>query len=379
MNINSVINWQKGMELTPQTFINQDERIDFKQRAALGIALGGTRFGLVPGMPLAASGVFVKNNYEIDPLQFTALLPSGELVQVDETLHMTVPLLGDGTYYLAAAPTGEWIDYELKGVAMRRPAYGYELVELETLTEGTRFPLVRLSFEGGRVATDDGYIPPALTMASDPRFEALRADFAASLEQIASHPHLPEGSDGRRQALRLLFKLRRLPPQSSVTEFVELTQEIAFTLDYYILKPAAKQTEIPTPNLLDISLWLQWLTAYLSIASKALEELTPEDNKPDFEEMKRQIKAEIYEELNPELYRKLIDDLRTELGEKLPQQLFATVVEYMEGTVRPSLQQAISAQLEPALYDGLYQRLYDTLYNALFVPKEEEDAFTPMI
>ena len=55
MDLNSKINWLPGMEITSQTFIGLEEKLDFQQQIAIRAALGSTRMGLLPGAILSCS------------------------------------------------------------------------------------------------------------------------------------------------------------------------------------------------------------------------------------------------------------------------------------------------------------------------------------
>ena len=100
MDINERINWMPGMELTAETFSGIEEHWDFRQRIAIRTALGSNHMGLVPGAPFSCKGTFVKNRFEVTGLQFMALLPSGKIVNADEDIQVSIPMLFGDKYYL---------------------------------------------------------------------------------------------------------------------------------------------------------------------------------------------------------------------------------------------------------------------------------------
>jgi hypothetical protein len=164
-----------------------------------------------------------------------------------------------------------------------------------------------------------------------------------------------------------------------LSEFLLFTQEIAQAIDYYIITPHAERQEIPQPSINDVQLWLTWLKGYLDGAAGVLEGVVLEDHTIDFDALKAQIKAELYEQLNPELYRKLIDDLKISLRDELSEHLTETLRTYFDETMKPQLQETLKVELTDTLRDSLYQQLYDALYQALYVPAEEEEDFMPII
>jgi hypothetical protein len=99
MDINARINWKPGMELTTQTFLDMDENLDFRQQMAIRAALGDHCIGLLPNTPFNNDGLFYTNRFEIERLQYTALLPSGRIVQIDEAVSIAVPMLFGDVYY----------------------------------------------------------------------------------------------------------------------------------------------------------------------------------------------------------------------------------------------------------------------------------------
>ena len=91
MDLNSRINWLPGMEITAQTFIGLEEKLDFQQQIAIRAALGSTQMGMLPGTELSCKGVFVKNTFEVESLRCMALLPSGKIVDADEKAVIPIP------------------------------------------------------------------------------------------------------------------------------------------------------------------------------------------------------------------------------------------------------------------------------------------------
>ena len=87
-----------GMEITTQTFLNMDENLDFRQQMALRAALGGNRMGLLPGAAFCNDGMFVKNKFEMGHFKCLAVLPSGRIIDVDESVNLPIPMLYGSIY-----------------------------------------------------------------------------------------------------------------------------------------------------------------------------------------------------------------------------------------------------------------------------------------
>ena len=99
MNVNAKIDWHAGMELTAQTFIELDNCLQ-RNREITHKVVAGNHFGILPTTAFQCNGVFVKKTLEISPLSFMALMPSGELLHVDEDIVLEIPILYGKEYYL---------------------------------------------------------------------------------------------------------------------------------------------------------------------------------------------------------------------------------------------------------------------------------------
>ena len=135
MDLNSRINWRPGMEITAQTFKGMEEKLDLQQRIAIRAALGSTRMGMLPGATLKCDGTFVKNAFEIEHLQCTALLPSGRILDANEQVTVTIPMLFGDRYYLAVGIADEQREYMQEGVPYVTPRYVYGIHSQEEIEQ----------------------------------------------------------------------------------------------------------------------------------------------------------------------------------------------------------------------------------------------------
>lgn len=379
MDIDARINWMPGMELTAQTFNQLFENLDYRQQVAVRAALGGSRLGLLPGAPFQCQGVFVKNSYEVERFQCTAVLPSGRIFSADEKVTLPIPMLFGERYYLTVGFGDGERKFEVEGVPYVCSPKVFAIHSLEELDKEEVFPVARFQVSGGVLATDPSFIPPGLLLSADERLAGYGAAYIEKLQALSAHANLEEG-EGKRALLHYLFLLKGYQWNGGVKEFVQLTQEIAQAIDYYIVTPHAESpVEIPAPSAYDIQLWLQWLEDYLSQAAAILDGVVLEDHTIDYEALLAQAKAELYERLNPELRADLLAQIKEELRTELQEKLLTTLMEYINGKLKTNLHDALSGELDPSLHDRLYTELYDELYKALYVPEEEEAAFVPII
>lgn len=400
MDINCRINWMPGMEITAQTFLGMAEHWDFKHRLALRTALGSNRMGLLPEAPFQCNGIFVKNRFEIEGLQCMALLSSGRIVNADEDVQVTIPMLFGERYYLTVGFGEGNAEFDRQGVPFIRPRYVYGIHTIEEIESDDLFPLLRFRVNDGVFSIDADFIPPCVLLTADKRFKEYIDMYVDKLSALSCHPNFENG-EGKRAILRYVFRLKGYNMQSSMHDFVLLTQEIAQAIDYYIVTPYHEQPiEVPQPSQVDIQYWLQWLDDYLAGASVILNGVVLEDNTIDYEALLAQAKAELYEKLHPELIAKLLADMKEELRAEMQQQT-ETLTTYINETLKTSiLEQLVSEvdtrttqlndnltakfdqlgkNLSESLFEKLYFDLFDHLFNALYVPEPEEKEYIPLI
>ena len=379
MDINATINWHPGMELTAQAFRLWDERLDYRQRVALRSALGSHSLGLLPDAPFECKAMFVKNQLEIRHLRCMAVLPSGALIDADEAVTLPIPLLYGEAYYLTVGIGKDTINYEQENVPFVRPRYAYAIQSLEEMKEADVCPLMRFSVQEGVFSIDESFIPPYLHLSSDERYRTYLSAFTQAMAVLAEHSNLAEG-EGKRLMMRYLFLLRGYHLQQSVYPFVQLTEEIAQAIDYYIISPNTGQpAEIPVPEPRDLQIWFEWFSAFLQSSAQVLDGVVLEDNTIDYEALLEQAKKELYERLNPELYERLLLQIKDELREEIGKALADTLTAYINDTLKPELEKAITEDLHERIFDNLFNELYDQLYTALYIPEDADDEFVPQI
>lgn len=380
MDINARIDWKPGMEITAQTFIELNANIDFKQQVAARIT-HDNRIGILPGSEFDCQGAFVKNTLEISRFQCMALLPSGKVLNADESVVVTIPMLYGEEYYLTVGFGEKQARFEKEDVGFVRPEYVYAIHTLSELEEKDLFPIMRFKVNEGVFSIDSNYIPPCLFITSDSRFSTYVDLYIQRLDALVKHAHLEEG-EGKRSLLRYLFLLKSSNRKESVRDFIRLLQEIAQAIDYYIMVPNTDHpVQIPSFSEYDVEYWLHWFDEYMVGTVTVLDAVVLEDHTIDFDELKAQIKTELYDQLHPELHDQLLKEIKEELRNELSQSLEEALTRYINGPFKAELHSLLQNELSEDLYKRLYETLYEALFNALYVPEEEdkEEVFMPLI
>lgn len=400
VDINSRINWIPGMELTADTFSGIGEQWDFRQQLAIRAAVGNNRMGLVPGFPFSCNGIFVKNRFEVSGFRCMALLPSGRVIDADEDIEVTIPMLFGERYYLTVGFSNDQVEFEKMGVPFVRPQYTYGIHTMEEVEAGDLFPLLRFHVAEGIFSADTTYMVPCLLLTDNPRFKEYIDSYTEQMNILATHANMADG-EGKRAFLRYVFLLKSYNLRNSMQNFILFTQEMAQAIDYYIVTPNREQPiDIPQPQQIDIQSWLQWLEDYMKGAAIILDGVVLEDNTIDYEALLAQAKKELYDKLHPELIEKLLADMKEELREEMRQQT-EQLTTYINETLKNAILEQLTTeindrqnklsvmltekfdelgkQLNESLYEKLYFDLFENLFKALYVPEPEEEKFVPLI
>ena len=381
MDINARINWQPGMELNTETIRGWYHDQDMLQQTAIRAALGGLKAGLLPGAEFNNQGSFVRNTFEIPHFRCTALLSSGQLLDIDEPVRIVIPMLYGTAYYLTVSISEKQRYFEREGVPYVCPNYEYAIHALNELTD-TMLPVVRFKTSEGMLNFDSSFIPPTMFLTGDERFKEYIDRFAEQIDAIGKHPNM-DPELGRQTMMRYSLALHCYNLKNSTVDFVQLTEDMVKAVDFFVMSAVdeSERMEIRQSDLYDIQQWLEWVSDYFRTALSLLEHIQCKDNSIDLEALKAQIIEELYEKLYNELYEKLLREVKEQLAEELADRLQTALTEYVMNTLQPLLAEQLYGQLSESLYDKLYKDLYDALFGALNVPNvaAEEDTFMPLI
>lgn len=380
MNVNAKIDWHAGMELTAQTFIELDNSLARNQQITHRIS-HGNHFGIIPAAPFQCQGTFVKKTLEISPLTFIALMPSGKILHVDENVVVDIPILYGKEYYLGCKQSDKVRSFDKERVPFVCPEPLCSIYTLEELETGDILPLMKFKVNEGLFSIDMDYLPPYLILESDKRFQNYIQTLVEKVSVLAEHPNLESG-EGKRGLMRYAFLLKNYNLQNRVQHFIQLLQEMAQAVDYYIVQPhTEKSDEMMSCSPFDIVVWLKWLEGYLHGAATILDDVVLEDHTIDFEALKAEVKEELYQKLYPELKEVLYKELHEDLKKEIWDELYVSLSDYINGNFKREIYELLEGKLSEDLYEKLYKALYEGLYNALYVPvvEEEEEEFIPLI
>ncbi len=382
MDINSKIKWIPGTVLNIDALNNLDNNLE--QRRLISIrASVGNRFGLLPEREFSADGMFAKGCFEIPALNCIALLPSGNLIDIRESVSIRMPKLSDGVHYCCAGYSGNLIEFEHGGLTYERPQYAYTIQDISGLEKNDVFPIVRFQVADGICTIDNEYIPPCLLLSCDKRLIDYKNLLIDKVSRLEAHKNLT-GSMGKDNLFRIILHLRSITDKNTPNELLLLTSELMTIVGQYIVRPysedSERTTDIPVKSLYDVEMWIKWLIGYLDSALTILDTIVPSDSGLDIEALKKEITDTLHQQLRDELSESIATNLRTLLNEDINGKMSELLKDYLDGTFRAELHNDLSDEIQDNLQGILYSSLYQALYNALFVPDtKEEDIFMPLI
>lgn len=396
MDYNSRINWQPGMEVTVQTVQLMEEALDFRQRTVLRLAIGSGARGVVTGTELKCHAAFVGRTIEITGLKLTAILPSGRLMTIDEDVRIDIDkdkieaITANGTeakeVFLCVSIGDETTTYECEDIEFKRPKYVYDFHSIEEAEGQDCMPIVRLTVEDGMLSLDADYVLSVIIAADSERLLALREVLKEKIMTLTKHANL-ESSDLRVLLMQVLYQIGTINMQYQATDFMQKVHEVATLASIYTEEYAAsheltaEKPELPAvckPSVLKIDTFASEVERLLDAIGSVLDLCVVVDKTINFDDLKAQLKAELYEEMRPEMNEK-IEQLRTELHEQLTTELDQRIHQAID-----DMEQSLHDKLRTVLPQEMHQPLYDALYNALYMALERPEAevvdnFMPLI
>ena len=270
MNTDIRIDWQSGMEITPQTFIDMENNIS-ENRLLVRKMIAATNFGVIPRTKFLIAQEIVNNVLMIKQINFDILLPSGQVVVMEsiDPLQIAIPQKEEQVLYLTVEQ-GDGIKSFKKDEI---PHVANEIkIELKPLSEiRNAVPLLKLMQVNGAWSVFDPYILPVMSVRSSVTLLEKLDELKQETQKIIGHEHAMVLED-RVLIMLLLEQLASFPVDDSSRELVMLCTRIASALGYSVYK---QRPDLPSPNLMDIAPYLNAFKFFLSDVATAMNDLKP--------------------------------------------------------------------------------------------------------
>lgn len=379
MDVNSRINWAPGMELTSDTFKELDDNLHLRRILSFRVS-SGNQYGVLPDTEFHADGVFSKGCFEVERLECTAILPSGEIINVNEPFSVPLKSLQPGEYLLCVGLGEKNVTFEKNNVQYIRPEYISVILGKEDIDGKDLMPVAKFIVKDGVCNVDRDYLPPCFTIKGSARIQEFRQKAETLLRGIIEHANMPEG-DGKATLIRCLYRLKALKEGADIEAVISLAEKMSGAADYFIVrKYEGEKAARPLVERYDIVSGLAAVESYLELAVKVLDETPLEDDSIDYDKLKAEITSELHSKLVPELTESLKATLLETLNGSIEEKLSAALKDYLDGTFRAQLEESLKLTLSEELRTSLYESLYKALYDALYVKEEVvENVYIPNI
>ncbi len=268
MNTDIRIDWQSGMEITPQTFIDMENNIS-ENRLLVRKMIAATNFGVIPRTKFLVSQEIVNNTLMIKQINCDILLPSGQVVVVEnnEPMQLVIPQKEEQVLYLTVE-LGESIkSFSKEDIPHVANEIKFDFRPLSEIRNAV--PLLKLMQVNGVWSVFDPYILPVMSVRSSVTLLEKLDELKQETQKIIGHEHAMVLED-RVLIMLLLEQLASFPVDDSSRELVVLCKRIASALGYSVYK---QRPDLPSPNLMDIAPYLNAFKFFLSDVATAMNDL----------------------------------------------------------------------------------------------------------
>lgn len=271
MNTDIRIDWQSGMEITPQTFIELENNTA-EYRMMVRKMIAAKNFGIIPRTKFSITPEVFNDTLLLKQIDCDVLLPSGQVAVLEmgsANISLNIPSREEPELYLTVE-IGEKINNFNRGGI---PITGSEVkLDIKALAEiRNAIPLLKLVQNNENWTIYEGFIMPVMTVRSSVKLLEKLDLLKQSARKVMEHNNI-NIMDGRVMAEVLIDQLMNFSVDDSSRDLVVLCKRISSTLSYALFKHKA---EMPAPNLMNIEPYLDDFIMFLENAEVALNDLKP--------------------------------------------------------------------------------------------------------
>lgn len=157
------IDWKRGMEIMPETFLYADGYHDSVSRLNRQL-LVPFAYGLVPLHDFTLKYTIFDHKLTIDKISCTIMDCEGNILHITKGISLPLPKEAQGTFYLAVS-CGEDDHVEKNGVPMVEQGYKFQIINLLNPCSPLLFPLLKLQAGNGDWEVLD-FIPPCCAISA---------------------------------------------------------------------------------------------------------------------------------------------------------------------------------------------------------------------
>lgn len=270
MNTDIRIDWQSGMEITPQTFIELENNTA-EYRMMVRKVIAAKNFGIIPRTKFSITPEVFNDTLMIKQIDCDVMLPSGQIVvlQSSNSIPLNIPIKEASELYLTVELGDRINNFNRGGIPI---AANEVKLDIKTLSEiRNAIPLLKLVQVNDNWTLHESYIVPVMTARSSlPLLEKLES-LKPEIEKIINHEHAELLPD-RVLVMLLLEQLGNFMVDDSLRDLVVLCMKIINALSYSVFKHKA---ELPPPIIMDVEPFLDAFKAFMGDIAVAMNDLKP--------------------------------------------------------------------------------------------------------
>ncbi len=271
MNTDIRIDWQSGMEITPQTFIDMENN-NAEYRMLVRKMIAAKNFGIIPRTKFSISPEVFNGTLLLKQMDCNVLLPTGQVVVVqmsNTNVTLNIPPKDVAELFLTVELGDKVNNFVRGGIPIASNEIKFDIKSLDEIK--TAIPLLKLVQNDGNWSVYDGYIMPVMTVRSSVKLLEKLDILKQSVQKIMEHENI-NIMESRVMAQVLIDQLTGFSVDDSLRELVLLCKRIAAVLGYAVQKHKA---ELPAPNIMNVEPYLDAFTQFIEDMSVAMNDLKP--------------------------------------------------------------------------------------------------------
>ena len=270
MNTDIRIDWQSGMEITPQTFIELENNTA-EYRMMVRKVIAAKNFGIIPRTRFSVTPEIFNDTLMLKQIDCDVMLPSGQIAVIESSANitLTIPFKEVNELYLTVELGDKINNFNRGGI----PMAGSEVkLDLKALSEiRNAIPLLKLVQNNNAWTVCEHYIMPVMSARSSVALLEKLETIKQEIQKIVTHEHA-ELLDDRVLVMILLEQLDNFMVDDSLRDLVVLCMKIVSALSYSVFKHKA---ELPPPIIMDVEPFLNAFQAFLGDIAVAMNDLKP--------------------------------------------------------------------------------------------------------
>ena len=235
------IDWKRGMEITPRTFMEADNYHIHENQINRQCIIPNS-YGLVPQNSFDLKYNIQGNQLILEKMSCVILDISGKTLQLDGGVEVELPRSSQGIFYLVVS-LGKEEYFEENGVPYMAQSLQFRVVNLLEVDDSASFPIMKLQANQGDWEVSD-FIPPCCAVQSHPFLTQLAKQCKQTLTKILQLTRQQEINEVYYELGGLLVELANEGMDSTPMAFLTIIKKAVFVLNIHNLLEKADSNEV---------------------------------------------------------------------------------------------------------------------------------------